>query len=180
MNELEMLALIGELRGRLKEATERGDRYHEENDQLFKRAVEAEALRAGSAAGPAPAWIDASALQAAREIVALSESWTYSQRKAAIQVIVSREMMRAAVVIPRPAPEAPAASPLTGELTKIAAECHRTKWQFDFSDENRLPIGRARDMVKRAFCELQRIGDLALKARDALVIPRPPRETPSK
>jgi hypothetical protein len=41
------------------------------------------------------AWIDAAALQAAHEIVALSESWTYTQRKAAIQVIVAREMTRA-------------------------------------------------------------------------------------
>lgn len=51
-------------------------------------------------------------------------------------------------------------------LTKIAAECHRAKWQFDFSDENRLPVGQARDMVKRAFGELHRIGDLALKLRN--------------
>jgi hypothetical protein len=42
-----------------------------------------------------PAWIDAAALQAAHEIVALSESWPYARKKAAIQVIVAREMMRA-------------------------------------------------------------------------------------
>jgi hypothetical protein len=54
------------------------------------------------------------------------------------------------------------------ELTKLAAECHRAKWQFDFSDENRLPISQARDMVKRAFGELHRIGDLAMKASAAL------------
>lgn len=53
-------------------------------------------------------------------------------------------------------------------LTEIAAECHRAKWQFDFNDENRLPVGQARDMVKRAFGELHRIGDIALKQRDAL------------
>lgn len=41
------------------------------------------------------AWIDAAALQAAREIVAINETWTYTQKKAAIQVIVAREMMRA-------------------------------------------------------------------------------------
>ena len=52
------------------------------------------------------------------------------------------------------------------DLTKIASECHRAKWQFDFSDENRLPVGQARDMVKRAFAELHRIGDLALKLRN--------------
>lgn len=42
-----------------------------------------------------PAAIDHAALQAAREIIALSESWTYTQRRAAIQVIIAREMMRA-------------------------------------------------------------------------------------
>lgn len=56
-------------------------------------------------------------------------------------------------------------------LTKLAAECHRTKWQFDFSDENRLPIGQARDVVRRAFGELHRIGDLALKLRDESAAP---------
>jgi len=54
----------------------------------------------------------------------------------------------------------------SSDLTKLAAECHRAKWQFDFSDENRLPISQARDMVKRAFGELHRIGDMALKLRD--------------
>lgn len=42
-----------------------------------------------------PAWIDAAALQAAREIVALSERWAPARRKAAIQVIIAREMMAA-------------------------------------------------------------------------------------
>ncbi len=51
------------------------------------------------------AWIDAAALQAAHEIVALSESWTYARKKAAIQVIVAREMTRAAS--PSPVPDAP-------------------------------------------------------------------------
>jgi hypothetical protein len=54
------------------------------------------------------------------------------------------------------------------DLTKLAAECHRAKWQFDFSDENRLPVSQARDMVKRSFGELHRIGDMALKLRDEL------------
>jgi hypothetical protein len=62
------------------------------------------------------------------------------------------------------------------ELTKLAAECHRTKWQFDFNDEARLNVGRARDLIKRAFQELHRIGDLALKARDALLAPEPLRQ----
>jgi hypothetical protein len=57
-------------------------------------------------------------------------------------------------------------------LTKLAAECHRAKWQFDFSDENRLPVSQARDMVRRAFGELHRIGDLALKYRDAVSSPK--------
>jgi hypothetical protein len=51
-------------------------------------------------------------------------------------------------------------------LTKIAAECHRAKWQFDFNDENRLPVAQDRDMVKRAFDELHRIGDMAIKLRE--------------
>lgn len=55
-----------------------------------------------------------------------------------------------------------------GAMTKIAAECHRAKWQFDFNDENRIPVRQAREMVKRAFDELHRIGDLALKLRDAV------------
>lgn len=31
-----------------------------------------------------------------------------------------------------------------GSITAIAAECHRTKWQFDFNDENRMPVSQAR------------------------------------
>lgn len=53
-------------------------------------------------------------------------------------------------------------------LIQIAAACHRAKWQFDFNDENRLPVRQARDMVKRAFGELHRIGDMAHKAAEAL------------
>ena len=53
----------------------------------------------------------------------------------------------------------------TSALTKLAAECHRTKWQFDFNDENRMPVSQARDMVRRAFDELHRIGDMALELR---------------
>ena len=51
-------------------------------------------------------------------------------------------------------------------LNMIAAECHRAKWQFDFNDENKLSIRMARNMVKRAFDELHRIGDMAMKLRD--------------
>lgn len=42
-------------------------------------------------------WVDAAALQASNEIVALPEGWTYTRKKAAIQTIVAREMMRAAL-----------------------------------------------------------------------------------
>ena len=52
-----------------------------------------------------------------------------------------------------------------GSITAIAAECHRTKWQFDFNDENRMPVSQARDMVRRTFDELHRIGDMALELR---------------
>lgn len=53
------------------------------------------------------------------------------------------------------------------ELTKIAADCHRSKWQFDDS-ERTIPAAEARRLVRRAFDELHRIGDAAMKARDAL------------
>jgi hypothetical protein len=45
-----------------------------------------------------PGWIDAAALQAAREIAAIT--WTYTSKVPAIQVIVAREMMRAASQVP--------------------------------------------------------------------------------
>lgn len=72
------------------------------------------------------------------------------------------------IASPPPIPDAPGGREEIAALTKLAAECHRSKWQFDFNDENRLRVGQARDMVKRAFGELHRIGDLALKLRDAL------------
>lgn len=58
---------------------------------------ELDKVTAKSLANPVevPAWIDVAALQAAHEIAALSEIWTYSRKKSAIQVIVAREMMRA-------------------------------------------------------------------------------------
>jgi hypothetical protein len=59
---------------------------------------------------------------------------------------------------------------LTGpsELTKLAAECHRAKWQFDVNSDQKLPAAEARRLVAKAFDELHRIGDLALKHRAAL------------
>ncbi len=78
------------------------------------------------------------------------------------------ELEKAALA--QPAPEAKLREGV-GALIRVAAECHRAKWQFDFNDEKRLSVGMARDMVKRAFDELHRIGDLALKERTALCLP---------
>jgi len=52
-------------------------------------------------------------------------------------------------------------------LTKIAAECHRAKWEFDLSSDYRPTAKVARDMIPRAFKALHDIGDMALKLRDA-------------
>ena len=41
-----------------------------------------------------PAWVDVAALQAANEIAALPATWSYTRKTSAIQVIVTREMMR--------------------------------------------------------------------------------------
>lgn len=60
-------------------------------------------------------------------------------------------------------------TPGLNALTAIAAECHRAKWQFSTGDDVRLPAAEARDLVMKAFDELHRIGDLALKARAALL-----------
>ena len=51
-------------------------------------------------------------------------------------------------------------------LTKIAAECHRAKWQFDLSEDYRPSRAAARVLIAKAFDELHRIGDIALKLRD--------------
>lgn len=48
-----------------------------------------------SSAAETTAWVDASALQAAREIAALDGSIPACQKIATIQTIVAREMMRA-------------------------------------------------------------------------------------
>jgi hypothetical protein len=86
---------------------------------------------------------------------------------------IAYRIRRATKMMPIAAATSPSGT--RGELTKIAAECHRAKWQFDFNDENRLSVGMARDMVKRAFGELHRIGDMALKLRDTPPVSRPMR-----
>jgi hypothetical protein len=53
-------------------------------------------------------------------------------------------------------------------LTEIAAECHRAKWEFDLSDDYRPTPAVARSLITKGFAELHRIGDRALKLRDAL------------
>jgi hypothetical protein len=64
----------------------------------------------------------------------------------------------------RPAEGEPASA---SDLVKIAAELHRAKWQFDLQDETRLTMSEARQLVIRAFEQMHRIGDMALKMRDA-------------
>jgi hypothetical protein len=53
-------------------------------------------------------------------------------------------------------------------LTKLAAECHRRKWQFDLSEEYQPSKAAARALITKAFQELHRVGDLALEMRAAL------------
>lgn len=74
-----------------------GSRYMTLVERIMAlRAAAGEAAPQASAESATPPnWIDAAALQAAHEIVALPENWSYLRRKAAIQVIVAREMMRA-------------------------------------------------------------------------------------
>jgi hypothetical protein len=57
-----------------------------------------------------------------------------------------------------------------GEMTKIAAECHRAKWQFDLSEDFQPSKSAARALILQAFHELHRIGDLAMKARDSYAV----------
>jgi len=59
-------------------------------------------------------------------------------------------------------------------LTKIAAECHRAKWQFDLSEDYRPTAKVSRALIFAAFKELHRIGDMAMKLRD--VSPTPSQE----
>lgn len=56
-------------------------------------------------------------------------------------------------------------------LTKIAAECHRSKWQFDLSEDYKPSAAAARSLIKKSFDELHRIGDAVLKLRDAAPSP---------
>lgn len=55
--------------------------------------------------------------------------------------------------------------PERGALTQLAAECHRAKWQFDLSEDYKPNAKAARAMILKAFDELHRIGDIALKLR---------------
>jgi hypothetical protein len=59
------------------------------------------------------------------------------------------------------------AAPDRGALTKIAAECHRAKWEFNRSEDYKPNAKVARAMILKAFDELHRIGDMALRLRDA-------------
>lgn len=51
-------------------------------------------------------------------------------------------------------------------LTRLAAELHRAKWQFDLSEDYQPAKATARALIAKAFNELHRIGDMALKFRD--------------
>lgn len=54
-------------------------------------------------------------------------------------------------------------------LIKIAAECHKSKWQFSHDEEEtRLPAAEARRLVRAAFNVLHNIGDMAHKAAEEL------------
>lgn len=57
-----------------------------------------------------------------------------------------------------------------GKMTKIAAECHRAKWQFDLNEDFRPSKSAARALILQAFHELHRIGDMAIKARDSYAV----------
>lgn len=50
-------------------------------------------------------------------------------------------------------------------LAKIAAECHRTKWEFDYSEEDPPTRQEALQLLKEAFRRFALIGDMALKMR---------------
>jgi hypothetical protein len=60
-------------------------------------------------------------------------------------------------------------APDSSNLTNIAAECHRAKWQFDLSEDFQPSKSAARALILQAFHELHRIGDLAMKMRNAAV-----------
>jgi hypothetical protein len=69
------------------------ENYPREWQDMIVAALEA--FGAAQAGREAPGWIDAAALQSAREIAAIT--WTYTSKVAAIQGIVAREMMRTAL-----------------------------------------------------------------------------------
>jgi hypothetical protein len=52
-------------------------------------------------------------------------------------------------------------------ITAIAAECHRAKWEFDLSEDYTPSKAAARASILQAFNVLHRIGDIAIKAKDA-------------
>jgi hypothetical protein len=54
------------------------------------------------------------------------------------------------------------------DLIKLAAECHRSKWQFVVDEEAPPTRAAAISMMNRAFDELHRLGDMALKLKEAL------------
>lgn len=55
-----------------------------------------------------------------------------------------------------------------GALTRLAAECHRAKWEFDLSEDYRPSPRAARALILSAFQQLHRIGNIALRDRDAI------------
>lgn len=59
----------------------------------------------------------------------------------------------------------PIATKAASELTNVAADCHRAKWAYDTS-ERRLAASEAKHLVARAFDDLHRIGNAAIKARE--------------
>ena len=52
-------------------------------------------------------------------------------------------------------------------ITKLAAKCHRAKWQFDLG-ENRPPKDVAIALVGKAFDELHRVGNIAIKMKSPM------------
>jgi hypothetical protein len=65
-------------------------------------------------------------------------------------------------------------------LIKIAAECHRRKWQFNIDDEAPLmKAAEARRLVNAAFYALHNVGDTAHKAAEALRKPETDSLTPA-
>ena len=79
---------------------------------------------------------------------------------------------------PRPSLETRVRAETRIPLIKIAAACHRSKWQFSADEENRLPAAEARRLVQKAFYALHDIGDMANKAAEELWSAAPPPGTP--